>query len=85
MIFDEATSALDYESELIIQSNMQHIVRGRTVMIIAHRLAALRACHRIITIDDGRIVEDGAHRELIARSEGFYGKLWRMQTTNIAD
>ena len=85
LILDEATSALDYESEAIIQSNMQQIVRGRTVIIIAHRLAALRDCHRIITISAGRIVEDGTHQQLVDCPDGFYGKLWRMQTTNNAD
>jgi len=50
LIFDEATSALDYESERIIQSNMTHIMRDRTVIIIAHRLAAVRCCHRVFGI-----------------------------------
>lgn len=54
LIFDEATSALDYESESIIQQNMQRICKGRTVIIIAHRLAAVRNCDRIITIEKGR-------------------------------
>ena len=84
LIFDEATSALDYESELIIQTNMQQIVRGRTVIIIAHRLAAVRICSRIIAINDGRIIEDGTHQELISRADGFYAKLSRMQAGNIA-
>jgi len=78
LIFDEATSALDYESEHVIQENMRHIVRGRTVLIIAHRLSAVRHCHRIITIEKGRIVEDGAHDDLV-RSGGRYASLLRMQ------
>ena len=82
LILDEATSSLDYESEQIIQSNMRQIVRGRTVLIIAHRLAALRMCNRIISIRDGRIIEDGTHEELIKRLDGFYGKLWRLQTSD---
>lgn len=82
LIFDEATSALDYESELIIQTNMRQIVHGRTVIIIAHRLAAVRICNRILAIKDGRIVEDGTHQELIDRADGFYAKLWRMQAGN---
>jgi subfamily B ATP-binding cassette protein HlyB/CyaB len=69
LIFDEATSALDYESERIIQNNMRHIVRNRTVLIIAHRLAAVRHCTRIIGMVDGRIVEQGTHDELVARPE----------------
>jgi ATP-binding cassette, subfamily B, bacterial HlyB/CyaB len=78
LIFDEATSALDYESERIIQQNMAHIVKGRTVIIIAHRLSAVRNCHRIITIEKGRIVEDGNHDSLI-RTGGRYASLWRLQ------
>jgi len=78
LIFDEATSALDYESERIIQENMRQIVRGRTVIIIAHRLSAVRQCHRILTIEKGRIVEDGAH-ETLARSNGRYASLLRIQ------
>jgi ATP-binding cassette, subfamily B, bacterial HlyB/CyaB len=78
LIFDEATSALDYESEHIIQQNMRKIVQGRTVLIIAHRLSAVRNCHRIITIEKGRVVEDGVHDELIL-SNGRYASLWRFQ------
>ncbi len=80
LILDEATSALDYESEQIIQSNMRNITKGRTVIIIAHRLAAVRHCDRIIAIADGRIVEDGTHRELLTKPDGVYAKLWRMQS-----
>jgi subfamily B ATP-binding cassette protein HlyB/CyaB len=61
VIFDEATSALDYESERIIQDNMREIAKGRTVFIIAHRLSTVRWTDRIITIDRGRLVEDGTH------------------------
>ena len=80
LILDEATSALDYESERIIQSNMRAITKGRTVIIIAHRLAAVRTCDRIIAIKDGSIIEDGTHRDLLARPNGTYAKLWRMQS-----
>ncbi|MGY2051719.1 type I secretion system permease/ATPase [Methylobacterium sp. JK268] len=80
LILDEATSALDYESERIIQENMRHIVRGRTVVIIAHRLAAVRICDRIIALQDGRVVEDGTHRDLVERPASLYGRLWRMQS-----
>ena len=78
LIFDEATSALDYESERIIQDNMQWIVHGRTVLIIAHRLTAVRNCNQIITIERGRIVEQGSHDELM-RTNGRYASLWRLQ------
>lgn len=79
LIFDEATSALDYESEQVIQHNMKDIVRGRTVIIIAHRLAAVRICDRIIAVKDGVIVDDGSHSELLAKPTSLYGRLWRMQ------
>jgi ATP-binding cassette, subfamily B, bacterial HlyB/CyaB len=78
LIFDEATSALDYESERIIQDNMQRIAQGRTVFIIAHRLSTVRRSHRIITIDRGRLVEDGTHEELINQG-GRYAALYRVQ------
>ncbi|MDE5443900.1 type I secretion system permease/ATPase [Bradyrhizobium sp. CSA207] len=79
LILDEATSALDYESEHIVQQNMAKISQGRTVLIIAHRLSALRMADRIITIEDGRLIEDGSHQELINRG-GRYSKLYRLQT-----
>ncbi|MGE0699233.1 MAG: ATP-binding cassette domain-containing protein, partial [Hyphomicrobiaceae bacterium] len=80
LILDEATSALDYESERIIQSNMRHIVQGRTVIIIAHRLNAVRRADRIIALDGGRIVEQGTHAELLTRPDGLYARLWRLQS-----
>ncbi|HXT08614.1 MAG TPA: type I secretion system permease/ATPase [Roseiarcus sp.] len=79
LIFDEATSALDYESERIIQDNMKAITRGRTVLIIAHRLAAVRPCHRIVGMSKGEIVEIGTHAELLRRRDSVYAKLWSMQ------
>ena len=79
LIFDEATSALDYESEAIIQKNMRAICQGRTVFIIAHRLSAVRHAHRIIAMEKGRIAEMGSHDELIAKPQGLYAHLWRMQ------
>jgi len=79
LIFDEATSALDYESERMIQANMRRIVLGRTVIIVAHRLAAVRHCDRIIAIENGAIVEEGDHHSLLARSETLYARLWRLQ------
>ncbi len=79
LILDEATSALDYESERIIQDNMQRICSGRTVVIIAHRLSALRQATRIIYMEDGRIVEDGSPAALLAAG-GHYARLYRQQT-----
>jgi subfamily B ATP-binding cassette protein HlyB/CyaB len=78
LIFDEATSALDYESENIIQRNMRQICKGRTVFIIAHRLSAVRHADRIITIEAGRLVEDGTHDELIKKG-GRYAMLHQIQ------
>jgi len=80
LILDEATSALDYESERIIQENMRSIVNGRTVIIIAHRLAAVRPCTRIIGMHEGQIVEQGSHEELLAQPGGLYARLWALQT-----
>jgi subfamily B ATP-binding cassette protein HlyB/CyaB len=79
LIFDEATSALDYESEYVIQRNMKSICRGRTVLIIAHRLSAVRDADRIIVIDRGQIVEEGSHDELLRRESGYYAHLYRLQ------
>jgi ATP-binding cassette, subfamily B, bacterial HlyB/CyaB len=76
LVFDEATSALDYESERIIQANMRAMCRGRTVLIVAHRLSAVRTADRIAVMDRGRMVEHGTHGELIRRG-GFYAGLVR--------
>ena len=78
LIFDEATSALDYESERIIQHNMKEIAKGRTVLIIAHRLSTVRAADRIVTLEHGRLVEDGTHDALI-KIGGRYAALHRLQ------
>ncbi|WP_416775954.1 type I secretion system permease/ATPase [Xenorhabdus budapestensis] len=79
LIFDEATSALDYESERVVQQNMQSICKGRTVIIIAHRLSAVRDAHRILVMDRGKIVEQGTHAELLAYQNGHYSRLYQMQ------
>ena len=79
LIFDEATSALDYESEAVIQRNMASICRGRTVLVIAHRLSSVRRSHRIIVLDKGRIVEQGSHDTLLADPLGLYARLWKLQ------
>ncbi|NHQ80275.1 type I secretion system permease/ATPase [Chromobacterium vaccinii] len=79
LILDEATSALDYESERIIQHNMQAICRNRTVIIIAHRLSAVRHANRIVAMDKGEIVEIGAHETLV-RQGGYYARLVELQT-----
>lgn len=79
LIFDEATSALDYESERVIQQNMQHICKGRTVIIIAHRLSAVRDADRIVVMDKGQIREQGSHRQLLANPDSLYTQLHRLQ------
>jgi subfamily B ATP-binding cassette protein HlyB/CyaB len=83
LILDEATSALDYESEAVIQSNMRLITTGRTVFIIAHRLTAVRHAEVILVIDQGRLVEQGSHPELLARA-GYYARLYRHQADGAA-
>ncbi len=85
LILDEATSALDYESEALIQRNMARICQGRTVIIIAHRLTAVRNAHRIIVMERGRIVEAGAHAQLLAQPGGLYARLWALQQAGEAD
>ena len=79
LILDEATSALDAESEEIIQTNLKAISAGRTVIIIAHRLSAVRQCDSLITLEAGRIVERGNHEELL-RAGGRYADLHRRQS-----
>jgi len=79
LVFDEATSALDYETERIIQNNMQLIGKGRTVIIVAHRLSAVRHADRILAMDGGQVVEMGKHDELLAR-RGYYANLVSLQS-----
>lgn len=78
LIFDEATSALDYESEKIIQNNLQAIKKGRTMFMVAHRLSTVKDCDIILVIDKGKVVEQGSHRELIELN-GYYNTLYTQQ------
>lgn len=80
LILDEATSALDYESESIIQNNMRNICVGRTVIIIAHRLRAVRDAHRIVVLERGAIAEVGNHEQLLNNPHGIYAHLYRLQS-----
>ncbi|WP_207485438.1 peptidase domain-containing ABC transporter [Arenibaculum pallidiluteum] len=79
LILDEATSALDYESERVIHDNMRRISAGRTVFVIAHRLAAVRDADRILVIENGELVEEGNHADLLRRSGGRYAALHHHQ------
>jgi subfamily B ATP-binding cassette protein HlyB/CyaB len=78
LIFDEATSALDAESEEIIQHNLKVMAQGRTLIIIAHRLSAVRQADRIVTLERGRITESGTHAKLLAQ-RGRYATLYAKQ------
>jgi ATP-binding cassette subfamily B protein len=83
LVLDEATSALDSKSEKFIQESLEELMKGRTTIAIAHRLSTLKKMDRIIVFDDGKIVEDGSHNELV-RKKGKYYELWRHQTMGMA-
>jgi subfamily B ATP-binding cassette protein HlyB/CyaB len=81
LIFDEATSSLDYESEKVIQQNLNLIRKGRTVIFIAHRLSVMRDCDMVIVIDRGKIIETGNHVSLMQK-DGLYAYLYKQQEEN---
>ena len=86
LLLDEATSSLDAESESLVQSALERLMRGRTTLVIAHRLATVLKADRILVMDAGRIVEQGTHASLVAAG-GLYARLARLQfdTGRLAD
>ena len=84
LLLDEATSALDAESETLVQKALERLMAGRTTLVIAHRLATVLKADRILVMDDGRIVEEGTHKSLVAR-DGVYARLARLQFETGAD
>ena len=78
LLLDEATSALDAESETLVQTALEELMRHRTTLVIAHRLATVLSCDRILVMDQGRIVEQGTHAELVG-ANGLYARLARLQ------
>jgi ATP-binding cassette subfamily B protein len=79
LVLDEATSALDSESEMLIQFALHNLIKNKTTIVIAHRLSTVRAMDRIVVIEDGKIIEDDNHEQLINKNEGTYKKLWDLQ------
>ncbi|MDX5338448.1 MAG: ATP-binding cassette domain-containing protein [Cyclobacteriaceae bacterium] len=79
LILDEATSSLDAESESLVQQALDELMKGRTTLIIAHRLATIRKVDRIYVLNEGKIVEEGSHQELVQEESGFYSNLVKLQ------
>jgi ATP-binding cassette subfamily B protein len=84
LIFDEATSALDSANERAIQAELRTVARGKTTLVIAHRLSTVVDAHEILVMDGGRIVERGPHAQLLA-AKGRYAQMWAMQQSSEKD
>ena len=82
LLLDEATSALDSESEYMVQQALNELMKGRTSIVIAHRLSTVRSVDRILVIQDGQIVEQGSHEELLLKDGGVFREFTRMQQVN---
>ena len=80
LILDEATSALDSEVEAAIQENLYALMEGKTVIAVAHRLSTIAAMDRLVVMDRGRVVEEGSHKQLLAKKNGLYASLWKRQS-----
>lgn len=85
LVLDEAMAALDSESEAMIQDAMERLLKGRTALVIAHRLSTVRAMARILVFDRGRVAEDGTHATLLARDGGTHAGLFRRQAIGLAE
>lgn len=83
LVLDEATSSLDSESEQLIQSSLQTLMKGKTVIAVAHRLSTIMAMDRILVLEDGAIIDQGSHAQLLA-GEGVYQKLWNIQASGFS-
>jgi len=79
LILDEATSSLDSKSEILIQDALNNLMKNRTTIVIAHRLSTIQKMNRIIVIENGKIIEDGSHSDLLKKKTSFYKKLWELQ------
>ncbi|MCK4417742.1 MAG: ATP-binding cassette domain-containing protein, partial [Candidatus Latescibacteria bacterium] len=84
LIFDEATSALDTEAELLVREAITHLIKGRTSIVIAHRLSTVQNADRIVVLDGGRIVQQGSHQQLM-KEDGLYRVLYRKQFRDNSD
>ena len=79
LVLDEATSALDSETEIVIQKSFDELAHGRTTLAIAHRLSTLRNMDKIVVLNNGVVIEQGTHNQLLRR-RGEYARLWKMQS-----